>query len=955
VNRFRDNLENIAKVVLVARSFFVSLVSIFAFAIRSTKTGNELRSFPVFVSHFTQNSGAGRWPAPTQRLLPLQLLLVCVALLIFALLVQPTGVQAKEIMVDATSAATNANTNVGSPTAVWTTDQIGYVFYLGVEGDLEMASTTNGGATWQVRDRMDSVNTTDVVSYAIWWDGWTAPGTTTQYIHIATTDTSTDDIYYTRLDTTNQATSTTVVTTTQAATCTSGASCFVSIAKASNDALYVATSDGQDSWVDRCITTCTSTVNWSELTGAYYNPGGDDYPYLMPIVGSNNMMLAYWDVSASALYYNVYSATSSAWIWSGSATQTIGSAKDTTTTYEGQVMGMAYSTTTGLMGLALVDDANNYTAADHDINFYTYSSSTGWTARTDVITNDPGALTAAKVSYDAVNDTWYVIYGRRAAIGTSATAANIYYKISRDNGVTWSPESLAAQIPADNINGITTGIVSRDRIGVWWNYSTAPRADREYYALITDLSPNGSLTLSGTLYSDEGVTPITSGESVTAVVGTSTRSIHTTTTDSSGRYSIIIDASNTATTSTPIVVYVNGNASVRAVTITEARDGTSNIADLDLYEDRVLITHENLATLKVGITDMATYDSTDDGDIQYTASSTRGTLTVASGNELHVDAGRNFTAGGIVTLPGDFHAATSSTVVAPGSFTLSGNFASNGAYHASSTFVARRHASTSVYNGVTYGNGTFVAVGGGAVMRSIDGITWATSTPAEANWWRSITYGNGLFVAVADVGTNQVMTSPDGITWSPQSAAGASSWRSITYGNGLFVAVADVGTNQVMTSPDGITWSPQSAAEESYWTSVTYGNGLFVAVASFGTNQVMTSPDGITWSPQSATEAIGWYSVTYGNGLFVAVSVDGTNRVMTSPDGITWSPQSATEESGWTSVTYGNGLFVAVSADGTNSVMTSADGISWITRARKRGKPVVIGDVWQRPLCGGFH
>ncbi len=324
MNRFRDNLENIAKVVLVARSFFVSLVSIFAFAIRSTKTGNELRSFPVFVSHFTQNSGAGRWPAPTQRLLPLQLLLVCVALLIFALLVQPTGVQAKEIMVDATSAATNANTNVGSPTAVWTTDQIGYVFYLGVEGDLEMASTTNGGATWQVRDRMDSVNTTDVVSYAIWWDGWTAPGTTTQYIHIATTDTSTDDIYYTRLDTTNQATSTTVVTTTQAATCTSGASCFVSIAKASNDALYVATSDGQDSWVDRCITTCTSTVNWSELTGAYYNPGGDDYPYLMPIVGSNNMMLAYWDVSASALYYNVYSATSSAWIWSGSATQTIG-------------------------------------------------------------------------------------------------------------------------------------------------------------------------------------------------------------------------------------------------------------------------------------------------------------------------------------------------------------------------------------------------------------------------------------------------------------------------------------------------------------------------------------------------------------------------------------------------------------------------------------------------------
>lgn len=61
-------------------------------------------------------------------------------------------------------------------------------------------------------------------------------------------------------------------------------------------------------------------------------------------------------------------------------------------------------------------------------------------------------------------------------------------------------------------------------------------------------------------------------------------------------------------------------------------------------------------------------------------------------------------------------------------------------------------------NGVTYGNGTFVAVGGGGVvgetiLTSPDGITWTLRTSGDNNILFGVTYGNGTFMAVGTNGT----------------------------------------------------------------------------------------------------------------------------------------------------------------------------------------------------------
>lgn len=74
-------------------------------------------------------------------------------------------------------------------------------------------------------------------------------------------------------------------------------------------------------------------------------------------------------------------------------------------------------------------------------------------------------------------------------------------------------------------------------------------------------------------------------------------------------------------------------------------------------------------------------------------------------------------------------------------------------------------------------------------------------TSAANNSWYGVTYGNGTFVAVSITGTgNRVMTSPDGITWTSRTSAANNAWYGVTYGNGTFVAVSINGTgNRVMT------------------------------------------------------------------------------------------------------------------------------------------------------------
>ena len=223
---------------------------------------------------------------------------------------------------------------------------------------------------------------------------------------------------------------------------------------------------------------------------------------------------------------------------------------------------------------------------------------------------------------------------------------------------------------------------------------------------------------------------------------------------------------------------------------------------------------------------------------------------------------------------------------------------------------------------ITYANGLFVVLRSGndkSVMTSSDGVNWTLrTTPNYSRMWNGITYGNGRFVAVGDT---VAMTSTDGINWA--GTTGLMNMEGVAYGNGVFSAIGAV-TAQIATSSDGITWSVKSAPKNV--RAITYGNGMFVAVGSdSSSNAAMSSPDGSTWTARTTPgDSYYWYNVTYGNKLFVATAYysysSRPNTVMTSPDGITWTAKTP-PTIGYGGVTYGNGRFVAV---GTGKVMTSS-------------------------------
>jgi hypothetical protein len=259
---------------------------------------------------------------------------------------------------------------------------------------------------------------------------------------------------------------------------------------------------------------------------------------------------------------------------------------------------------------------------------------------------------------------------------------------------------------------------------------------------------------------------------------------------------------------------------------------------------------------------------------------------------------------------------------------------------------------------VTYGNGTFVAVGYRGAYSTNGGVTWTASTlppePTNQYTYLSVAYGDGKFVAGGHEGI--AYSTDGGKTWTKTVLPAVvvhGIWTDIIYADGKFIALSVdefEGDDYIMYSPDGINWTAVYIAEQGRWTrwfKVTYGDGKFVMIsntAPFATS----SPDGINWTttalPSNEEGTWTWYDVAYGNGMFVAV---GTHAVQVGIDkndnpiwehhgqaafstdgGVTWRLGTLpTNGKIWETITYGNGTFIAVEFAG--SAFYSSDGVTW--------------------------
>jgi len=251
-----------------------------------------------------------------------------------------------------------------------------------------------------------------------------------------------------------------------------------------------------------------------------------------------------------------------------------------------------------------------------------------------------------------------------------------------------------------------------------------------------------------------------------------------------------------------------------------------------------------------------------------------------------------------------------------------------GAIHTSTdglTWSPGMGVSTTTLYGVAFGNNTFVAVGVGAILRSVDGAsTWAdTNAVGSSDYEYGVGFGNGTFVSLQN--RSEFLTSTTGTAWTMYSTGYSMPENnfSVTYGNKTFVAVGN--WHQIFTSSDGTSWTLWYPPITQYLHGVAYGNNTFVAVGGGGT--ILTSTDGFNWTVQASGTTLNLSSVAYGNNTFVAVGGTQNSVLLSSPDGITWTPRVSGTSAWLNGVTYANGTFVAVGNSGT--IRLSSDGITW--------------------------
>ena len=273
-------------------------------------------------------------------------------------------------------------------------------------------------------------------------------------------------------------------------------------------------------------------------------------------------------------------------------------------------------------------------------------------------------------------------------------------------------------------------------------------------------------------------------------------------------------------------------------------------------------------------------------------------------------------------------------------------------------WAVQTSGTSSTFYGVAYGNGVFVAVGSGGMIRiSSDGTNWAAQSSGVTFALRGVSFANGRFFAVGGYGpfpnqvNNYIISSTDGTNWATVYAKSSyanypfPNLYSVTWGNGVYVAVGDISqaTSEplIVTSTDGVHWADQNAGINPVLATsmygVAFGNGRFYA-AGYG-GMVIYSDNGTNWNIAQGEGAIQIRNcIIFGAGSFITAG-NAVNYYNGYAAGYIFGPGGADGGivGGYTNtlagVAFGNKTFTAVGSGGF--VLTGTTNLqTWIDRPR---------------------
>ncbi len=376
---------------------------------------------------------------------------------------------AAQSTIDADAISTQLRHVMLGSQSVFVSDQVGYKFYVDTSGICVYSKTTNGGTTWGTAVTVDSQ--TDCFGVSVWYDKWT-PGDNGNYIHILTAGDTDEDLWYNRLDTTddsrllNISPISTVVNTGQGGTIAGGANTG-SITKGTDGTLYMAMNDASDRYVVECSSNCGVTTSWTE-TGTTPMDLQPDFSMLLPLA-NGDILLINRDVSAEDMRSKVWNNTTGA--WSATWTNIDATPLDNGTYDPG--FAATVDVDTGDIYLAYIDWATTGVVGGNndDIRTAVYSGG-AWTLKTDVITNTTMGLTGVSIALDGNTDDVYVAYTAQTTAGTAGTG-RVYWKSSTDGMTIWGAQSAAVNTTAEDIYGVDLNFFSYERLFVSWYGDTS--------------------------------------------------------------------------------------------------------------------------------------------------------------------------------------------------------------------------------------------------------------------------------------------------------------------------------------------------------------------------------------------------------------------------------------------------------------------------------------------------
>jgi hypothetical protein len=238
---------------------------------------------------------------------------------------------------------------------------------------------------------------------------------------------------------------------------------------------------------------------------------------------------------------------------------------------------------------------------------------------------------------------------------------------------------------------------------------------------------------------------------------------------------------------------------------------------------------------------------------------------------------------------------------------------------------------------LTWDGSRFVAFdGSGAVLTSIDAVTWTNNSSGQSDFVTALAWGNGTYVAAAvGFGGTRILTSPDALTWTPHDLGIPVNRIAQALWNpdlGQFVLIADSGV--IMTSTNGTDWVPQASGTLNDLDGIVWHKSQYVVVGAVGT--ILTSSDGVDWKDHSIAIDDPLLSVAASGNLYAIVRGSGpandhsailTNRNPAKPGDwqLAFGVVDPSAHSELARIVWDGNAFVALGG----IIATSIDGVVW--------------------------